>query len=68
MNELCDLKRLFESNKGYPITSFDGKSLVVGPDTWTLAHGIFYKNGLPTVEKEVVKSVLPQKQRIHKPR
>jgi hypothetical protein len=68
MNELCDLKRLFESNN-IEVSSFLGNILTTGKgDQWTMVHGVFYKNGLPIVEKEVVKSVLPPKQRIHKTR
>jgi len=68
VNELGDLKRLFESNN-IKVTDFTGHTLTTSKgDIWTLIHGIFYKNGKPTVEKEVVKSILPPKQRIHKAR
>jgi hypothetical protein len=67
MNDLCDLRKLFESNN-IKVSSFTGYSITTGKDVWSLAHGIFYKNGLPVVEKELVKSILPPKKRIHKPR
>jgi hypothetical protein len=61
MYELCDLKKLFENN-GIKVTDFNGFVLKTDRgDTWTLVLGIFYKNGEPVVEKELIDSIVPPK-------
>jgi hypothetical protein len=54
--DLCDLKKFLETNK-VPIKEFGGWFLKTkAGDEWTLALGIFYKNGIPVVEKELIDS------------
>ncbi len=61
MNQLTDLKVLFETNK-IKIEKFDGWSLKTKEgDVWTLSLGIFYKNGSPINENELINSFKPKK-------
>ncbi len=67
MNTLKDLQKLFEDN-GVTVVEHAGwylitKSLTDGrkKDRWSLAFDIFYKNGEPIVEKELVDSFKPKK-------
>ena len=46
MNTLSEL-RDFLIGKEIEIKQFDGWSLKVGKDTWTMAHNVFYRNGSP---------------------
>jgi hypothetical protein len=51
MNTLSEL-RDFLIGKEIEIKQFDGWSLKVGKDTWTMAHNVFYRNGTPQSLKE----------------
>ena len=51
MNTLSEL-RDFLLGKEIEIKQFDGWSLKVGKDTWTMAHNVFYRNGSPQSLKE----------------
>lgn len=57
MHSLSDLKVFFTNNE-IPIKKALGHSLIVGKDTWSLAHGVFYRNNIPANPKdpEVIKS------------
>lgn len=51
MHTLKDLHDLMVS-KEIEIKEFGGWYLKVGKDTWTMAHDVFYRNGLPQGLKE----------------
>lgn len=51
MHSLKDLHDLMIS-KEIEIKEFGGWYLKVGKDTWTMAHDVFYRNGLPQGLKE----------------
>lgn len=51
MNTLSEL-RDFLIEKEIEIKQFDGCSLKVGKDIWTMAHSVFYRNGVPQSLKE----------------
>ena len=66
MNDLGDLKKLFESNK-IKVTEFDGHQLKTSKgETWTLALGVYYKNNTPVDEKQLVDSFKPEPKRRRK--
>ena len=52
MNDLIDLEKFFTSC-GYKVSENLGYSLKIGKDTWTMAHGVYYKNLVPVTEKEI---------------
>jgi len=51
MNSLSELRDLF-TTKEIQIKEFNGWSLKVGKDTWTMSNGVYYKNGSPQSLKE----------------
>jgi hypothetical protein len=51
MHSLKELNDLLVS-KEIEIKEFGGWYLKVGKDTWTIAHDVFYRNGLPQSLKE----------------
>ena len=51
MNSLSEL-RDFLVSKEIVIKQFNGWSLKVGKDTWTLSDGVFYKNNQPQNVKQ----------------
>jgi len=42
----------FLASKEIEIKEFNGWYLKVGKDTWTMAHDVFYRNGMPQSLKE----------------
>ena len=52
MNSLSDLKTLFINNN-VKVTEFNGYSVKVKEDIYTMAHGDIYKNGVVTTVKEI---------------
>lgn len=46
MNSLSELK-FFLLEKKIKIRKFDGWTLQVGSDVWTMAHDVFYRNNEP---------------------
>ena len=51
MNTLTELKDLLIKQE-IEIKEFGGWFLKVGKDTWTMAHNVLYKNGLPQSLKQ----------------
>jgi hypothetical protein len=51
MHSLKELNDLLTS-KEIEVKEFGGWYLKVGKDTWTIAHDVFYRNGLPQSLKE----------------
>ena len=51
MHSLKELNDLLTS-KEIEVKEFGGWYLKVGKDTWTMAHDVFYRNGLPQSLKE----------------
>lgn len=61
MHELCDVKKLFETN-GVKVKTFNGHTLVTEKgEIWTMVLGEFYKNGIPIKEQDLIDSVVPPK-------
>jgi len=52
MHTLGDLKKFFE-NKGVNVKNIDGWQLKIGKDIWTMAHGHYYCNSVPTDYKDI---------------
>lgn len=53
MHSLNELKQLLES-KEIKIKFYNGWKLIVGKDTWGMAHDILYCNSEPVHKKEVL--------------
>ena len=51
MNSLVELRDFFKQ-KEIAITDFNGWSLKVGKDIWTMCDGIFYRNSKPQSLKD----------------
>lgn len=51
IHSLVELRNFFVQND-IEIKEFNGWSLKIGKDTWTLAHDVFYRNNEPTSAKE----------------
>ena len=51
IHSLVELRNFFVQNN-VEIKEFNGWSLKVGKDTWTLAHDVFYRNNEATSAKE----------------
>lgn len=51
MHSLKELNDLLTSRE-IEVKEFGGWYLKVGKDTWTIAHDVFYRNGLPQSLKE----------------
>jgi hypothetical protein len=51
MHSLKELNDLLTS-KEIEVKEFGGWYLKVGKDTWTIAHDVFYRNGLPQSLKQ----------------
>jgi hypothetical protein len=73
MNSLSELNQFFQSNS-VAVKQFNGWNLIVGKDTWTMAHDVLYcnkqpynkkdlKNYLEKVQKNVNKSTQTRKWR-----
>jgi hypothetical protein len=67
VHQLLDLKEFFTTYK-IKVIEYGGWYLKTEKDTWTMANGIFFKNGVAVVEKQLVASIVPPKKRIHKKR
>jgi len=63
INDLCDLRKLFLSNK-VKIKEFTGAYLKTeSGDNWGMSLGVLYKNNEPVNQKELVDSFSPKKKK-----
>ena len=51
MHSLFDLQNYFTNNE-IPVKKYNGLTLIVGNDIWTMAHGIYYRNSIQTNPKD----------------
>lgn len=51
MHSLSELKTFF-TNHEITVKEYNGFSLIVGKDTWTMAHGVYYRNNIPAKPKD----------------